>query len=86
MSKTPRDYVVYAMYSSDLLLVTFLYQDAADVETVRVVSPIEMDDTGFLGLCLIREEPRRFEFRRCSFMRFAFSFDFLMPVSEVDLV
>ena len=70
-----------AMQNQDNLVVEFLYRDANNNLTRRVVSPIRFLSNGrFLGLCLSREEPRQFYTERCAGMIVQSAADYLMPV------
>ncbi len=70
-----------AMQCPDDLVVCLEYVDAKGVRTRRVVSPIRfVGSQAFLGLCLSRCEPRRFQLGRCSNISLARASDFVMPV------
>ena len=70
-----------AMQNQDELVVEFLYRDAKNNLTRRVVSPIRYLSNGrFLGLCLCREEPRQFYIERCASMVVGSANNYLMPV------
>jgi hypothetical protein len=60
----------------------FCSSDQWGDKTKRVVSPIRWMDNGnaFLALCLGREEPRRFELKRCSEVKLIDSDTVLMPM------
>ncbi|MFM8324373.1 MAG: hypothetical protein ACKN9U_05900 [Pirellulaceae bacterium] len=74
--------VARAMRMSDDLVIVFEYLDGRGHRTRRVVSPIRFCDRSgdFLGLCLSRQEPRRFSLARCEKIQIAAAADFVMPV------
>lgn len=70
-----------AMQCPDDLVVTLDYVDSKGKRTRRVVSPIRFVGSGsFLGLCLCRCEPRRFQIERCSKLELGRAIDYVMPV------
>jgi len=82
----PAKLITTAMKCPDDLVVCLEYIDSKGVKTRRVVSPIRfVSGTSFLGLCLSRCEPRRFQLDRCSNLRLARAADFVMPVEITTL-
>jgi predicted DNA-binding transcriptional regulator YafY len=77
-----KDILSRAMSNPDKHTVELIYRDQWGDKTKRVVSPIRWMDNGnaFLALCLGREEPRRFELRRCSEVKLIDSDTVLMPM------
>lgn len=74
-------FISSAMKCPDDLVVCLEYMDAKGNKTRRVVSPIRyVGGTAFLGLCLSRCEPRRFQLDRCSNITLARANDYVMPV------
>jgi predicted DNA-binding transcriptional regulator YafY len=64
----------------DVLVLWFRYRDVQGNETSRVVSPYRLlNSLRFSALCLIREEPRQFDLRRCEDLRIGLAADVLMP-------
>lgn len=74
--------VARAMRMPEDLVIVFEYLDGRGCRTRRVVSPIRFCDRSgdFLGLCLSRQEPRRFSLSRCEKIQIAAAADFVMPV------
>jgi hypothetical protein len=74
--------VARAMRMPEDLVIVFEYLDGRGQRTRRVVSPIRFCDRSgdFLGLCLSRQEPRRFSLARCEKIQIAAAADFVMPV------
>lgn len=74
-----------AMRDPDRYTVEIVYRDKWGDSTKRTVSPIRWVDgeTAFLALCLGREEPRRFEFKRVVEATLIDATTVLMPV-EVE--
>lgn len=74
--------VARAMRMPEDLVIVFEYLDGRGHRTRRVVSPIRFCDRSgdFLGLCLSRQEPRRFSLARCEKIQIAAAADFVMPV------
>ena len=86
MTNGERIVVSRAMQNPDELVVVLTYTDRAGVRTRRVVSPIRfVGKDSFLGLCLSREEPRRFDLARCTHVTSAPACQFEMPVPIVTL-
>ena len=70
-----------AMQDPDGTLLEMVYESATGERTKRVVSPIKWNGSGrFLALCLCREEPRTFDFERCSGVQNVSACDYVMPV------
>jgi predicted DNA-binding transcriptional regulator YafY len=66
---------------SETLVIWFRYRDSKGKETMRVVSPYRVfNETRFSGLCLLREEARQFDLRRCDELRIGLAADIVMPV------
>lgn len=75
-----------AMQCPDDLVICLEYVDAQGARTRRVVSPIRyIGSQAFLGLCLSRCEPRRFQLERCSNISLARASDFVMPVDMAEV-
>lgn len=86
MTHGERVIVSRAMQNPDELVVVLTYTDRAGIRTRRVVSPIRfVGASSFLGLCLSREEPRRFDLARCTHVTSAPACEFEMPVPIVTL-
>lgn len=65
---------------SDELVLWFRYRDTKGIETNRAVSPYRLFDSGrFVGLCLVREEPRQFDLSRCEELQIGLASDVLLP-------
>jgi hypothetical protein len=79
--------VARAMRMPEDLVVVFEYLDSRGHRTRRVVSPIRFCGRSgdFLGLCLSRQEPRRFSLARCEKIQIAAAADFVMPV-QLELI
>lgn len=75
-----------AMSDPDRLVCVFEYEDRQGRRTRRVVSPIRFTSShSFLGLCLSREAPRRFDLERCRQLMLAPAHRFTMPLPELPL-
>lgn len=82
----PKPLIARAMQQSDDLVVVFDYVDAQGAATRRVVSPYRfVGISHFMGLCLVREEPRRFELNRCRNVRIDLAMNYVMPVNPEEL-
>jgi predicted DNA-binding transcriptional regulator YafY len=76
-----RAMVCRVIQRSDTLILWFRYRDAKGNESKRAVSPYQLiGEHRFRGLCLVREEPRQFDLRRCEDLRIGLSSDVLMPI------
>lgn len=74
--------VSQAMREHDRWSIRLRYRDKFGDTTDRYVSPVRMLGLhAFLGLCLSREEPRRFEFARCVSAELVRSHELTMPCS-----
>ncbi len=79
--------IARAMQQSDDLVVVFDYVDAQGQATRRVVSPFRfVGNTSFMGLCLVREEPRRFDLSRCRNVKIDLAMNYVMPVNPEELL
>jgi predicted DNA-binding transcriptional regulator YafY len=76
-----RAMVCRVIQRSETLILWFRYRDAKGNQTKRAVSPYQMlGDNRFRGLCLVREESRQFDLRRCEELQIGLSSDVLMPI------
>ena len=76
-----RHLITIAMQDADRWVLKFEYTDKKGVRTIRYVSPIRFESgERFLGLCLCREEPRRFEIDRCDNLVVLPAAEILMPM------
>lgn len=74
------------MESPESCVLVIDYRDRSESRTRRVVSPIRFENKdSFLGLCLCREEPRRFDLDRCTNLRIAPAHEYSMPVPIENL-
>lgn len=81
-----RNLINRAMHQSDDLVIELEYVDSKGNRTTRVVSPIRFLSHGsFLGLCLCRCEPRRFQIERCDKVRLRPAANYVMPVEMVPV-
>ena len=81
MGAKERRMIKRAMDSPESCVLVIDYRDRSETRTRRVVSPIRFTgNDSFLGLCLCREEPRRFDLDRCSNVRLAPAHEYSMPV------
>jgi predicted DNA-binding transcriptional regulator YafY len=77
----PRSLIGRALQQVDDLVIVFDYVDAQGISSRRVVSPYRLNDSNsFLGLCLTREEPRRFQLARCRNLKLDLAHRYVMPV------
>lgn len=78
-----RSMVARVIQRSETLVLWFRYRDAKGNETKRAVSPYQLlGDHRFQGLCLVREEARQFDLRRCKDLQIGLSSDVLMPIES----
>ena len=77
----PRSLIGRALQQVDDLVIVFDYVDAQGISSRRVVSPYRLNGSdSFLGLCLTREEPRRFQLARCRNLKLDLAHRYVMPV------
>lgn len=70
--------------AEDLVLV-FEYTDAQGTVSRRVVSPFRfVGQDSFLGLCLTKEEPRRFSISKCRDLKIGFASNYTMPLHTME--
>ena len=83
-SSEKRD-LLFAMRDPDTWVVRLQYKDSKGVVTIRVVSPVRIEDDAVLALCLAREECRLFKLEQVSQVELVRSSDVLMPVEIITL-
>lgn len=81
-----RRMVAVALQNGDTFCLRFHYTDAKHQESIRTVSPIRFEGQHhFLGLCMGREEVRKFDLARIERIAMVLSADVMAgePVQEI---
>lgn len=81
-----RRMVAVALQSGDTFCLRFHYTDSKQQESIRIVSPIRFDGQHhFLGMCMGREEVRKFDLARIEQIAMVLSADVMAgePVQEI---
>ena len=74
------------LQQAEELVLVFDYADARGMITTRVVSPFRfVGQDAFLGLCLTKEEPRRFAIAQCRNIKVDIASNYVMPVAPSDI-
>lgn len=80
-----RSMVAKVIQRSDTLVLWFRYRDAKGNATKRAVSPYQfLGEHRFRGLCLVREEARQFDLRRCEDLQVGLASDVIMPSQNTN--
>lgn len=78
-----RSMVAKVIQRSDSFVLWFRYRDTKGNATKRAVSPYRLyGDDRFVGLCLVREQARQFDLRRCENLQIGLSSEVLMPIES----
>ncbi len=81
-----RRMVAVALQAGDMFCLRFHYTDSKQQESIRIVSPMRFDGQHhFLGLCMGREEVRKFDLARIEHIAMVLSADVMAgePVQEI---